>query len=66
MLLRWSEMPKRSRTSATSSAAVISGRSLFAVCNASTTSSLSLCGRRGPGRSGSSPGSPPASQARCA
>ena len=42
MLLRWTEMAKRSRTSSTSSAAVSSGCSFFAVCNASTTSSLSL------------------------
>ena len=59
MLRRWTEMPKRSRTSSTRSAAVSSGCSRFAACSASTTSSLSLWGRRGPGRSGSNPGSPP-------
>ena len=62
MLRRWTEMPKRSRTSSTSSAAVSSGCSRFAACNASTTSSLSLWGRRGPGRSGSNPGSPLAAE----
>ena len=52
ILRRWTEMPKRARTSSTRSLAVSSGCSLLAVCSASTTSSLSLSCRRGPGRSG--------------
>ena len=47
MLRRWMLMPNRARTSSTRSAALSSGCSLLAVCNASTTSSLSLWGRRG-------------------